>query len=404
MRATPLNITGVNIMALQPIRDETNHSVIQLLIDDRERAIIEILAKDTTSQWWRAQRLTYGDYALIFNASQVSIQTLMIIERKTFADFAQSFKDSRILNIAGLVALRAECPSLELAILVEGARSRLTSETEKINGIPYKNIRAKINHLRFRDKFHVFETQGTDDTIACLRGLVEDMTSLWGKGWRPLASGSIPGVQGASISGTSASGSQQAPVEEPSACIAARRPEPLSVEDEVRHMYEMFPGVGPKQAAAIIRAGISITAFVSSSTQIEPPDATKLSKEQARITRAMTRYGQERTEEMDRSILASITRVTPTVASALLTFAAAEAAIISVASQQAPTLAILCSLSREQLAAFRYKDKQWPKLCARVWECLHYGGGACQGQAGRAFELRSNDSNEVGTLELPAHP
>ena len=63
---------------------------MELIVDDRERAIITYLERLTH---FKVERITVGDYAFVYKG-----KVILIVERKTLADLAASIKDGRMLN------------------------------------------------------------------------------------------------------------------------------------------------------------------------------------------------------------------------------------------------------------------------------------------------------------------
>lgn len=290
---------------------------IQILIDDRERAITSILEREDVP-WWRIARLGVGDYALVLNddaQSGDSVQkTVMLIERKSYDDFAASIKDGRIDNFSDLINLRESCPSIIIALLVEGARPSVPV------GI-YKSIRAKINHMRLRDHFHVFESRDVRDTAEILRGLVEDSATLYH----------------AKIGSQTTTGA--------SCCALAPKPR-NQIADDVRAMYQQFPGVGAKTANSLIDEGIVIADFLCG----------KCAPKYARHVRA---YEQTRAEALDCTILTSITGVSARIAPIVLALTPEK------------TLFALCRQTEDQIAQLRVSGRNSASLGRRIFACLH---------------------------------
>jgi len=170
-------------------RHNTRYAIIA--IDDREREVANIFEQyhdEMISANIRAitARLANGDYTIgITCASDKADETdddlvlrlfewrveKVIIERKTYADFAQSIIDHRIENIE---RMRALAPTLTNILLIEGS-----APTEKICGVTPRAIRAKSNHLMVRDGIHVIESASTTDTVARLIDLARDTLSLF---------------------------------------------------------------------------------------------------------------------------------------------------------------------------------------------------------------------------------
>lgn len=320
----------------------------RIIIDDRERAVVDTLTRDFSSApsevggatqvspWWRVERLNYGDYALM----SPSGATMMIIERKTYSDFAQSIKDNRIANFAGLISLRAQNPNIRLAILLEGPRP--SGVDTRVDGIPFKCIRAKINHLILRDDFHLIETQSATDTARYLRELAIDASSLQ-KGALTPAAPAADEVR-APITGSS----------ESSSCAAMQKKHLVSIDEEVCGVFSMFPNIGKKYADLLILQRISITEFVAGIQQHAIGTIARLS----------SCYQSKRTTRIDRAALMAICGVSRNVV---------ERLVPDTTPNELQSLKSLCSLSRDELIQrISTEGHVARKLGGHIYDCLHY--------------------------------
>jgi ERCC4-type nuclease len=294
-----------------------------LLVDDRERAVITHLrtrapdsitaspAQPAQPATWEVARLGNGDYSVVTRAEPH--QTLAIFERKTYSDFASSIKDGRVDNIARLVALRDSAPEprARVGIILEGHPSRGCST---IDGIPIANIRAKLDHLWMRDDVYLMETRDEQDTAARLLAFVAHTTSLLAK----LKHAPAP-IQGG-------------------VPLAAQKVAPPTARDDVIAMYSVIPTIGPTKARALVDSGASLAEY---------------------IAQPNTPYTKHHTPDLDRAILAAITRMTPSRASALLEFAHGD-------------LSALFAMDAAAIDAFTINGKRAHALTARVMDCAHF--------------------------------
>lgn len=293
-----------------------------LLVDDRERAIIARLhtlapaqpAQSAQPAQWEVARLGNGDYSVVTLAQPH--QTLAIFERKTYSDFASSIKDGRVDNIARLVALRDSVPEprARVGIILEGHPNRGCST---IDGIPIANIRAKLDHLWMRDDVYLMETRDEQDTAARLLAFVAHTTSLLAK----LKHAPAPIVGSAPI-----------------IPLAAQKVAPPTVRDDVIAMYSVIPNIGPTKARILVDNGGSFAEY---------------------IAQPNTQYAKHHTPDLDRAILAAITRMTPSRASALLEFAHGD-------------LSALFAMDAATLDTFTINGKRAHALTARVMDCAHF--------------------------------
>lgn len=148
------------------------------LIDKRERDILDLLDsynfeyKDAMGLpiEWRAEHLTTGDFILMDGANAI-----LIIERKTWKDLAASIWDGRKHNIQKLIAYR-ESTGAKIAYLIEGAA--FPASSKKFCRIPYKNLRAHLDHLLIRDNIIELRALNLSGTIERLFEFAKNISSI----------------------------------------------------------------------------------------------------------------------------------------------------------------------------------------------------------------------------------
>ena len=141
---------------------------MELIIDDREKHVIEFI--DSASQKYKIKctikRLEIGDFAICYKN-----HILLIIERKTWKDLSASLRDGRKNNVEKLITLRNKT-KCQIAYLIEG---KIAYKPDyKIARIPYKNLRAHLDHLAFRDTIHMIQTGSVSDTASRLCELCQN--------------------------------------------------------------------------------------------------------------------------------------------------------------------------------------------------------------------------------------
>lgn len=288
-----------------------------LLVDDRERAIIEELRAlgPQEPSWWSVARLTHGDYA-ITRANE----TLIIIERKTYSDFAQSIKDSRMDNMARLVALRTaqQESTLRIALLLEG---QSPADDDTVEGIPLKCIRAKIDHLWLRDDVHLIETANAQRTAIYLRDLVIHTRSLFAKTSSRAPCKAIGG-------------------------LAQQKIDPPGIQTTIKSMFAAFPGIGKVTAERIVASGeVSIATFLITGC----PSLTRLREQ----------YMRERTMEIDIAIISQVRGISAGIARQFL-------------AGGARTLTDVCQLPLSDLTNTTYNSRKLHKIGTLLHCCLHF--------------------------------
>jgi ERCC4-type nuclease len=149
-----------------------------LAIDKRERAILAILSENKESRIdgygkeikWRAEHLTIGDYIIFYGD-----RALVVIERKTWTDLAASFRDGRKENIRKLNQYR-EQTNARVAYLIEGTAA--PASTTRFARIPYRNLRAHLDHLLIRDNIIELHSTNLRSTVDRLFEFIRNISTL----------------------------------------------------------------------------------------------------------------------------------------------------------------------------------------------------------------------------------
>lgn len=142
----------------------------QIIIDDRERAVIPFLmCHDDKSI--SVKRITIGDFCIIYPNDQ-----MIIIERKTWADLADSIKDNRMGNIRDLIRARNECDAKPIYI-IEGYLPK--NMNKKIRGIRACNLKSKLDHIMMRDSIPIIYTLNPTDTATRIIELGKNCSTLF---------------------------------------------------------------------------------------------------------------------------------------------------------------------------------------------------------------------------------
>lgn len=142
-----------------------------IVIDDREQAVIPHFNtfKHPSNVTFKVDRLNHGDYAIVYGD-----RILVVIERKTWSDLASSIKDGRSKNVEKLKKIRTET-GCKLIYLIEG--NPIPIGTRKYGRIPSKNLRARLDHLMFRDDIHIVHSKNQKGTVEKLFELVKNYIS-----------------------------------------------------------------------------------------------------------------------------------------------------------------------------------------------------------------------------------
>ena len=140
---------------------------MELIVDDRERAIISYLERLTH---FKVERITVGDYAFVYKG-----KVILIIERKTLADLAASIKDGRMSNNSKLLEAQ-RIHGCKILYIIEG--SAYPKLNRKIARVPYKCLQGKLDSLLFRHDIKIIWTKDGEHTANRLFGLITKLTKL----------------------------------------------------------------------------------------------------------------------------------------------------------------------------------------------------------------------------------
>jgi ERCC4-type nuclease len=240
-------------------RPTTTKLACTLIIDTRERYVIrhEYELRDVPVI---VRQITVGDYAVLDSAGKIAV----IIERKSFEDFAASLKDGRSDNKAKLIELRATT-GCAIVYLIEG--SEFPDPNDTFGRIPYKAIESSIFHLMVRDGITVMRARNSLDTAKTLVRFVQSMNSLDRKGEllsrseprsEPPSAPIVSGTNDAADAGDTVNGDKDdnvadltAPalsVEPDNALSLLTQPRRKTTHETVRELWAAFPGVSVESA------------------------------------------------------------------------------------------------------------------------------------------------------------
>lgn len=140
---------------------------MELIVDDRERAVIIYLEKLIKA---KVERITVGDYAFVYKG-----KVIVIVERKSLADLASSIKDGRMENNNKLLEAQKK-HGCQILYIVEG--SAYPNLESKIGRMPYKCLQGKLDSLLFRHNIKIIWTKDCEHTAKRLAGLCVTFTKF----------------------------------------------------------------------------------------------------------------------------------------------------------------------------------------------------------------------------------
>ena len=166
---------------------------MELICDDREHKIC-LLAKNKYDNVY-VEHLTIGDFIIGYRREGTFIP-LVIVERKTWPDLAASLKDGRVENVKKLRSYREETGA-RIAYLMEGTPSaKAAAGLDLIEGIPYKSLRAHLDHLLFKDSIIELHSASPANSLARLLELSENL-KIYTKDLAP--KGEVDGISAAKV-------------------------------------------------------------------------------------------------------------------------------------------------------------------------------------------------------------
>lgn len=140
---------------------------MELVVDDRERAVIIYLSKIIKV---KVERITVGDYAYVYKG-----KVIVIVERKSLEDLASSIKDGRMENNNKLLEAQKK-HGCQILYIVEGYA--YPNLEKRIGRIPYKCLQGKLDSLLFRHNIKIIWTKDCEHTAKRLAGLTETFTKF----------------------------------------------------------------------------------------------------------------------------------------------------------------------------------------------------------------------------------
>jgi ERCC4-type nuclease len=140
---------------------------MELVVDDRERAVIIYLSKILKV---KVERITVGDYAFVYKG-----KVIVIVERKSLKDLASSIKDGRMENNNKLLEAQKK-HGCQILYIVEG--SAYPTLERRIGRMSYKCLQGKLDSLLFRHNIKIIWTKDCEHTAKRLAGLAETFTKF----------------------------------------------------------------------------------------------------------------------------------------------------------------------------------------------------------------------------------
>ncbi len=126
---------------------------MKLVIDNRERALLDIIGECDK------KNLDLGDI-IIQNDDNKEV---LVIERKTLADFANSIKDGRYREQKARLIECYALKGIKVMYIIEGFSERCD---EKVGGIPCETLLSSMINTMFRDDIFVYRSKDIKGTCS----------------------------------------------------------------------------------------------------------------------------------------------------------------------------------------------------------------------------------------------
>jgi ERCC4-type nuclease len=135
---------------------------IELVIDNRERELIEKLVSDKVT----IEQLDVGD--IVFRRGD---DIILVIERKTVNDLKASICDGR--GREQKARLLGSIPKHRIMYLIEGSLNKPL--TSKISGLPVSTLVGSLVNTQLRDGIKVYKTASIEESVEFLRKLLDKL-------------------------------------------------------------------------------------------------------------------------------------------------------------------------------------------------------------------------------------
>jgi ERCC4-type nuclease len=135
---------------------------MELIIDNREN-IKELFTKNENTS---NSNLELGDYLIKYNN-----QEILVIERKTIADYCASIKDGR--NREQKKRLLSNYSKNQILYLIEGP---LEFEPSKYNRVTPETVISSITNTIIRDGINVFHTKDPSETVFFIENICKKIS------------------------------------------------------------------------------------------------------------------------------------------------------------------------------------------------------------------------------------
>ena len=147
--------------------------MFSLVIDNRERALFFHIDNKIKNFKYEKMQLSTGDYLILQNNKDIKA----CIERKTYNDFAASFRDGRYRSeLDNMLKLRKET-NCQLFFIIEG--NAFPSISSKFSRVPYVCILGAINNLMLCHNIFIIQTKNEEHTAQKLNELLTSLQIIY---------------------------------------------------------------------------------------------------------------------------------------------------------------------------------------------------------------------------------
>ena len=142
----------------------------EIIIDDREKAIIPHFETLNKCLPYKVDRILTGDYCIMYRG-----HIIFALERKTWTDLAASIKDGRSKNVQNLIDLR-EKTQCKLIYIMEG--QAYPNPDVKFARIPCSSLQSHLDHIMIRDNIHIIYAKNQHETAYRINQLALNYSTI----------------------------------------------------------------------------------------------------------------------------------------------------------------------------------------------------------------------------------
>ena len=219
-------------------------TAVTLVLDIRERALAAELADEPFS----SAALDCGDIQVCLDGLPV-----IVLERKTLPDLAQSIKDGRYREQKLRLLCDKHKERRRVGYVLEGGSWSWDDLPDTVSGMPRRTLQTAAINGMFRDDLHVVFTKSVSDTASFVRRVLQRVRK------NPSAFSAVPNAPDGSGEGTQSSYSQFL-------TVSTKKSDNVTPRTVFVMQMRQVPGIAEKAASAICDKWTTMTDLCGSAT------------------------------------------------------------------------------------------------------------------------------------------